>query len=193
MAITLSKKLAKELREKNKNKKLQEENDRFENFLPNAEDIESIKLRYKSMVKASQGAKASGTVRTFRIKEEQDKYWILKSTDAEKSSLNILAILPKLGLEGKTFQQVESFKALIMDTINDIPIVNVTLVLIENAAHIPQKSEDIAIGGDLKLYGIVDLVNHKGVNVRFCNGLKKIVLMKDCEDASKVAETYTVG
>jgi len=53
MAITLSKKLAKELREKNKNKKLQEENDRFENFLPNAEDIESIKLRYKSMVKAS--------------------------------------------------------------------------------------------------------------------------------------------
>jgi hypothetical protein len=62
MAITLSKKLAKELKEKLAASSTESATKQFEDYLPDADEIESIKQRYKSLASASKNKDNVGKV-----------------------------------------------------------------------------------------------------------------------------------
>ena len=43
------------------------------------------------------------------------------------------------------------------------------------------------------IYGLVNDINKRGITARFGNGLKKLILLKDFDDSSKINELYSIG
>jgi hypothetical protein len=41
--------------------------------------------------------------------------------------------------------------------------------------------------------GIVNDINKRGINLRFMNGLKRLVLMKDIDEPLSINQTYKIG
>jgi hypothetical protein len=70
MAVTLNKKLAKELKQKAEEKKGESVIQKLEEYFPTDEEVISIKQRYKSMIKTSQNKEHVGKVILFKIVEE---------------------------------------------------------------------------------------------------------------------------
>jgi hypothetical protein len=125
----------------------------------------------------------------FRLAEVKENYFIVKSLDAEKKSKNIIAILPK-GLVGKFFinsitLEDLTFQALIIefleDDISGLPIVSALFEHLTFKSQIPSSASDFTNPSFETFFGFVSHSDRKGVTVRFLNGFKKLILVKDLE------------
>ena len=128
---------------------------------------------------------------------------ICKSTDAEKKSKNIIAVLPK-ALVSKFFLQTllagESdeltFEGLVLELPEDsLPVISSQLELVAFKSQIPHTNEDFNENTTTysSYVGVVNSADRRGVTIRFHDGLKKLVLMKDLETSQDAAKVYSVG
>jgi hypothetical protein len=134
---------------------------------------------------------------TVRVAEAKDNYFIVKSVDAEKKSKNIIALLPKC-LVGKFFfnslsMEDLTFSCLLVDFCDNsgLPIVTAHSEHLTFASQIPSSGDDFQ--ADSSFVGYVSHSDRKGVTVRFLNGLKKLILVKDLETVQDFAQVYTPG
>lgn len=58
---------------------------------------------------------------------------------------------------------------------------------------IPRTAEDLSKDSVTQYVGIVGNIDKRGVSVRFLDGLKKLVLVKDLETASDFQGAYKIG
>jgi len=69
--------------------------------LPDEDDVDDIKSTYKTLIKASKKESNIGKVFSFRVTEDKDLYYIVKSVSQKGETLEdkkdkvIIAILPK--------------------------------------------------------------------------------------------------
>jgi hypothetical protein len=123
------------------------------------------------------------------VVETQETYFICKSLDAEKKSKNIIAVLPK-ALVSKFFIHslaIEEcvFDALILELLGSdlsdlgIPVISAQNDLLAMRTQIPKAVEDF--DNVTTFIGVISQVEKKGVTVRFHDGLKKLILVKDLE------------
>lgn len=203
MALTLDKAKAKELRKEWEVKETAEEGGSSEKKItsleqqfPNQDQIAELKEKYKSLIAISQDRQNIGKTFQFRVMETSENYFIVKSIDAEKKSKNIVATLPK-ALVGKFFLNTltledQIFEGIVLDIQDDaLPIVSVQHDLLSLKEHIPKDQDDIS--NFESLVGLISSVDRRGVTLRFLNGIKKLVLVKDLETVQDFLTIYKVG
>lgn len=117
--------------------------------------------------------------------ETTERYLVCKSLDAVKKSLNFVAILPKIlinkhYLPSFTLEDF-NFSGLILEIMNDaLPIISAQQNLIAMKEMIPKSNTDITPESESRVYtGIVSESNRNGVSIRFLDGLRKLVIVKD--------------
>jgi len=143
-------------------------------------------------MKISQDKSNIGKVFTFRIVESSDSYYLCKTLDAEKKSKNIIAVLPK-ALINKYFTHALStledclFEGLVLQLQEEggLPVISCQQDLIHLKEQIPKSNDDLSKASSF--IGLVSSVDRKGVTLRFFDGLKKLVLVKDLETSDNFA------
>jgi hypothetical protein len=162
---------------------------KFEDYFPTQDDVKTIQEKYKSLIKTSQDRGNLGKVMHFRVVEAKENFYLVKSLDAEKKSKNIVAILPK-ALVGKFFQHSLTledcvFEGLVLEFLEEdlasLPVISSLFEHLAFKAQIPASNEDFSSPEHQSFFGFVSHADRKGVTVRFLNGLKKTVLVKDLE------------
>ena len=122
--------------------------------------------------------------------------------DAEKKSKNIIAILPK-ALVSKFFIHsltIEEciFEGLILEFLSAdyleelaLPVISAQNDLLALKSQIPKTNEDFL--SNQSFIGVISQVDRKGVQVRFFDGLRKLILVKDLEIVQDFLSLYKVG
>ena len=125
----------------------------------------------------------------------------MKSTDAEKKSKNIVAVLPKV-LVGKFFHnsltlEDSTFQGLVVDCLEEelasLPIISALFEHLTFKDQIPSSNTAFADPEHQSFLGFVSQADRKGVTVRFLNGLKKLILVKDLETVQDFQDIYRPG
>jgi hypothetical protein len=89
LALTLDKKRAKKSNDKVDVKET------FESYLPNAEDAKSLKKTYKTLLSKQDNEQLIGKSFNFKIADEKDNYYVVKSEKDESSKTRVVAVVPK--------------------------------------------------------------------------------------------------
>ena len=125
----------------------------------------------------------------FRVVEDLDstsgKYMLCKSLNAEKKSLNIVAILPQVLVNKwhlSAFRLEDfSFEALVLTLQEDsrLPVISAQPDLISMREEMPKQVKELE--SEKTFVGVVAETSKHGVAVMFLDGVKRTVLMKDLE------------
>lgn len=97
--------------------------------MPNDEKLEKIMSneKYSTMLKSTKDPALVGQLNHFRILEEQDKFYVLKSLDASKKSKNFIGLLPKCFSSSENLSNPDfTCSGLILDQFRgQIPIISI--------------------------------------------------------------------
>jgi predicted RNA-binding protein with RPS1 domain len=194
VALTLSKKKAKADKEDDK----EDQSMTLESsFLPNDEELEKIvsNEKYSTMIKSTRDPTLVGQVNLFRILNEHDNFYVLKSLDASKKSKNFIGLLPKCFISSQNVSHPDfTCKGLILDQFRgQIPIVSIQPELIELKEEMTLKTEELTSGSTY--IGVVNgIVGKSGaISVRFMGGKQKIVKVKDLNTTQEYKKIYAIG
>ena len=121
----------------------------------------------------------------FVVKDYKEKFIVAKSIDAPKSNQNILAALPKACSE--KIQKDQSFKALVLEIEEGLPIIVQKFQLLESKDSIPTSQEQLTNGFGQTFTGVIAETGKNRITVKFLKGMEASVSLRNIPEETKAA------